>query len=182
MRASIRNLLIVGLAVAGFAGPGTAHANRIQDHAIAHNGYTFGLALTLGTGVYFVHDEIHRAPVSLEAVPSFGWTWFKFDLGTYITFEHLKYKHSRAGHWTLQFRPGGRLTPPFMPVYFRLAFPLSIQAHHLDFGVLFGVGVDIPIYKFLGLVFEIDTTLSKHLEWGGLGAPVEFRGGVSFWF
>jgi len=34
----------------------------------------------------------------------------------------------------------------------------------------------------LGFVFEIDTTLSKDLEWGKDGIPWEFRAGVSLHF
>ncbi len=80
------------------------------------------------------------------------------------------------------FRPGGRVTPPMIPLYFRFAFPLEIQRDYFNYGVLFGLGVDIPILPILGIVLEVDTTLNRDLEWGVVGVPLEFRGGVAFHF
>ena len=153
--------------------------------ALADSGkydYSFGLAATIGEGMYIIDGDVYRSPVSLEAVPSLGWSWFKFDLGLLTTLESIKIAGSNVGHWNFTFRPGGRLTPPFMPLYLRVAFPLQIQRHDFDWGVLFGVGVDIPLILILGLVIEIDTALTKNLEWGGEGFPLEFRLGLSLHF
>ena len=76
--------------------------------------YTFGLAFTIGEGVYFVHDEAYRGPVSLEVVPSFGWDWFKFDFGVSTTLESVKIAGTNVGNWNFTFRPGARLTPPLV--------------------------------------------------------------------
>ena len=160
----------------------TLAAGATRAEAASSNGYTFGLALTIGEGVYFVHKSAYRGPVSLEAVPSFGWSWFKFDLGVSTTLESVRIAGSKLGYWNWTFRPGGRITPPMIPLYLRVAFPLQIQRHDFDYGVMFGVGADIPVFGFLGVVLEIDTTLSKHLSWGGDGVPLEFRAGVSFHF
>ena len=146
------------------------------------SGYTFGLALTIGEGMYFIHDGVFRGPVSLEVVPSFGWTWFKFDLGLVTTLESIRIAGTNVGDWNFTFRPGARLTPPIIPLYLRFAVPLQIQRHDFDWGLMFGVGADIHIIGILGIVLEVDTTLSKNLEWGGRGIPLEFRGGVSLHF
>ncbi len=145
-----------------------------------HSG--FGLALTLGEGMYFVHGSVYREQVTFEVVPSFGWSWFKIDLGLYIAFEDLWIPGFHSGSWNFTFRPGGRVTPPMIPLYFRFAFPLEIQRDYFNYGVLFGLGVDIPILPILGIVLEVDTTLNRDLEWGVVGVPLEFRGGVALHF
>ncbi len=170
-------MFVVALALA------TAEARaQGESEAPQGRGYTFGLALTFGEGFYVIDQHVYRGPVSFEVVPSFGWSWFKFDLGLSTTLEHLHFGDSRAGYWNFTFRPGGRVTPPMMPLYFRFAFPLQIQQDHFDWGVMLGLGVDIHIVNFFGIVLEVDTTLSKYLRWGSDGAPLEFRIGVSFWF
>ena len=143
------------------------------------NAYGFGLALTIGEGMVFVHKDVYRGPFSLELVPSFGWSWFKFDLGLSTTLESIQVAGTHAGRWNFTFRPGARLTPPMIPLYLRFAVPLQIQRHDFDYGLLFGLGVDIHLVWILGLVIEVDTTLSKHLSWGGSGVPLEFRAGIS---
>jgi len=169
-------VLFFALAITTFVA-GTAKADAGGDY-----GYSFGLAATIGEGMYIIDGDVYRSPVSLEAVPSLGWTWFKFDLGVLTTLESVAIAGSNVGHWNFTFRPGGRLTPPFMPLYLRIAFPLQIQRHDFDWGVLFGVGVDIPLLLILGLVIEVDTALTKNLEWGGEGLPLEFRIGLSLHF
>ena len=159
---------------------GTARADEGVD--ADSGGYTMGVALTIGEGVYFVDGHGYRGPVSLEVVPSIGWAWFKFDLGVSTTLESVKIADTNFGDWNVTFRPGGRLTPPSTPLYLRVAFPLQIQQHDIDYGVMFGAGADIGIAANLGLVLEIDTTLSKNLEWGGRGLPLEFRAGLSLHF
>ena len=144
--------------------------------------YNFGLALTIGEGMYFIHGDAYRGPVSLEVVPSAGWSWFKFDLGLSTTLESIKVGGTNVGNWNFTFRPGGRLTPPMIPLYLRVGFPLQIQQHDFDWGVMFGLGADIRLMKFIGIVLEVDTTLTKNLEWGGAGVPLEFRAGVCFYF
>lgn len=145
-------------------------------------GYRFGLAFTIGEGFYVVDNEVWRGPVSLEIVPSLGWEWFKFDLGLAVTLESIEIAGTDVGHWSFSFRPGGRLTPPMIPLYFRVAFPLILQVGNFQAGIMFGVGVDIPIFKILGIVFEIDTTLNDDLSWGVDGMPLEFRLGLSLHF
>ena len=144
--------------------------------------YTFGLALTIGEGMYFIDGSVYRSPVSLELVPSLGWSWFKFDLGLSATLESIRIAGTDVGYWNFTFRPGARLTPPMTPLYLRVAFPLQIQRHNFDWGVMFGAGADIPIIWILGIVLEVDTTLSNDLEWGGSGVPLEFRVGPSLHF
>jgi hypothetical protein len=146
------------------------------------NGPSFGIYVTIGEGMIFIHSDVYRSPVSLEAVPSLGWSWFKFDLGLYTTLEDLPIADSSAGHWNFTFRPGARLTPPIIPLYFRAAIPLQIQADDFDWGFLFGVGLDFHLFAILGLVLEVDTTLTQDLEWGEVGVPLEFRAGVSLQF
>jgi hypothetical protein len=161
--------------------PGAAKADEGSESVTSdHSG--FGLALTLGEGMYFVHGDVYRQQVTFEVVPSFGWSWFKIDLGLYIAFEDLWIPGVHAGSWNFTFRPGGRVTPPMIPLYFRFAFPLQIQRDYFDYGVLFGLGVDIPVLPILGIVLEVDTTLTNDLDWGGIGVPLEFRAGVAFHF
>jgi hypothetical protein len=137
-------------------------------------------ALTMGESVYFVGGSAYRGPFSLEAVPSFGWRWFKLDLGLSTTLESVRIAGTDVGDWNFTFRPGGRITPPMLHgLYGRFAIPLEFQEHNVDWGVLFGVGVDIHLVSILGLVLETDTTLSNRLRWSGDGLPLEFRAGIS---
>ena len=160
-----------------------ARADEGSNPSSSDDGYRWGLALTLGEGMYFVHGHgVTRGPFSLEAVPSLGWSWFKFDLGVGVTIESLKVAGTDVGHWNLFFRPGARLTPPMIPLYLRFAIPLVVHRDAFDWGLMFGLGADIPIVGILGLVLEADTTLSKDLSWGGDGVPLEFRAGISLHF
>lgn len=152
------------------------------DVARADNDPGFSLALTLGERVFFLDGDAYRGPFSLEAVPSFGWTWFKFDLGLYATLESVRIEGWNVGNWNFTFRPGGRVTPPTIPLYFRFAFPIEIQKHDLDYGVMLGAGLDFRVAGILGIVFEVDTAMTKDLRWGGDGIPLEFRGGISLHF
>jgi len=142
----------------------------------------FNLALTLGAGMYFVDGDVHREQVSFEVIPSWGWDWFRFDLGLMTTFESFQVADTNLGNWNFTFRPGGRVTPPMIPLYFRFAFPLELQRHDFNYGVLFGGGVDIRVIPLLGIMFEINTTLTSELEFGRRGVPLEFRLGVNFHF
>jgi hypothetical protein len=132
--------------------------------------------------MYFTHGSTYRGPVSLEVVPSFGWEWIKLDLGLSTTLESIEIAGTNWGHWNWTFRPGARITPPMIPLYFRFAVPLQIQRHDFDYGLMFGLGADIPVVGPLGIVIEADTTLSKNLGWGGDGVPLEFRAGISLHF
>lgn len=181
IRNRILGVLVV-FAVTLAAGVAAADEGSQSEEGGAKSGYTFGLSLTIGEGMYFIHDSVYRGPVSLELVPSFGWSWFKFDLGLSTTLESIRIAGTHVGYWNFTFRPGGRLTPPMIPLFLRVAFPLQIQRHNFDWGVMFGVGADIPIFKILGIVLEVDTTLNNDLEWGGDGIPLEFRAGVSLHF
>ena len=142
----------------------------------------FNLGLSLGEGVYFVDGEAYREQVSFEVVPSWGWDWFRFDLGVLTTFESFRIGDTNVGNWNFTFRPGGKVTPPMIPLYFRFAFPLQLQRHAFNYGVLLGGGVDIRVIRLLGIVFEINTTLNSELEFGRRGVPLEFRLGVNFHF
>lgn len=146
------------------------------------SGYNWGLDFTIGEGMVFHDGDVFRGPVNLELVPSFGWKWFKFDLGLLVTLESLEIDGSDIGHWNFTFRPGGRLTPPMIPLYFRVAFPLVLQRDNFDFGVMFGVGVDIKVFKILGIIIEVDTSLNNDYSWGGDYVPLEFRVGLSLKF
>jgi hypothetical protein len=146
------------------------------------SGHEFSLTGTIGDGAYFIDDKVYRGPVSLEVVPSVGWTWFAADFGVSTTLESIKIAGSHVGNWNTTFRPGARFTPPVTPLYLRAAVPLQVQRDNVDYGLMFGVGADFKLLNTIGLVVEADTTLSKDLEWGGKGVPVEFRAGLSFHF
>ncbi|RJO64291.1 MAG: hypothetical protein C4523_18770 [Myxococcales bacterium] len=177
-RASKIGLLSLVVVVMAALAAGVASAE--EGSPSTDYGYTLGLAATVGEGMYFIDGGVYRSPVSLELVPSLGFSWFKFDLGLYTTVESLQIAGTNVGYWNFTFRPGGRLTPPMIPLYLRAAIPLQIQRHNFDWGVMFGLGADIPILGMLGIVLEADTTLSKDLDWGGGGIPLEFRAGLSF--
>ncbi len=180
MKKAVTALFVVAIALA--AVEARAEEGAGSSETGSKRGFTFGFAATIGEGMYFIDHHVYRGPVSLEVVPSIGWSWFKFDLGLYWTVESLRISDTRVGFWNFTFRPGGRLTPPMIPLYLRIAFPLQIQQNDFDWGVMLGLGADIHIYKFLGIVLEVDTSLTNRLDWGGNGAPLEFRIGVSFWF
>jgi hypothetical protein len=180
MRYLAQVLLVVAITLA--AGAARAEEESQSTGNESSRGYSFGLQLTLGEGMYFIHTDVYRSPVTLELVPSIGWSWFKFDLGLSTTLESVQIAGSDVGHWDFTFRPGGRLTPPMIPLYLRVAFPLKIQRDNFDWGLMFGAGVDIHIIAILGIVFEVDTALTDDLKWGGDGVPLEFRLGVSLHF
>lgn len=180
MTGFMRALLVVAITTA--AGAARAEEESSGDGGGDYANSGFALAITIGETIYLIDGDGYRGPVSLEVVPSFGWTWIKLDLGLSTALESLRIADTSVGYWNFTFRPGGRLTPPMIPAYFRVAFPLQLQLHDFDWGVMLGVGLDIPIIAILGLVFEFDTTLSKNLEWGGRGLPLEFRAGVSLHF
>jgi hypothetical protein len=180
MRIATRILFVVAITLA--AGAASAEEASQSSGNESSDGYSFGLQLTIGEGMYFIHSDVYRSPVTLELVPSLGWSWFKFDLGLSTTLESVQIAGGHVGYWNFTFRPGGRLTPPMLPLYLRVAFPLQIQRDNFDWGLMFGAGVDIHIIAILGIVFEIDTALTKDLEWGGGGVPLEFRVGASLHF
>jgi hypothetical protein len=180
MRYAARILLVVAITLA--AGAARAEEESQSTGNEPSSGYRFGLQLTIGEGMYFIHNDVYRSPVSLELVPSLGWSWFKFDLGLSTTLESVQIAGSDVGHWDFTFRPGGRLTPPMIPLYLRVAFPLKIQRDNFDSGVMLGAGLDIHIIAILGIVFEIDTAFMDDLDWGGGGVPLEFRIGASLHF
>lgn len=182
MKLSTWILLTTSLAL--FSGTASADTEETSESTQEDesSGLSFGLAATIGEGMYFIHSNVYRSPVSLEVVPSLGWSWFKFDLGLYTTIEDLPIADTSAGHWNFTLRPGARLTPPILPLYVRAAIPLQMQTDDFDWGFLFGVGLDIHLLAILGLVLEVDTTLTQNLDWGGIGIPLEFRAGVSLQF
>jgi hypothetical protein len=174
--------VLFAVAIVLSAGAVSAEEESQSMEGDSSRGYAIGLAATIGEGMYFVHGDVYRSPVSLELVPSIGWSWLKLDLGLSTTLESVRIAGTHVGYWNFTFRPGARLTPPMIPLYLRVAFPLQIQRRNFDWGVMFGAGVDIRIIAILGIVFEVDTTLSKDLEWGGDGIPLEFRVGISLHF
>ena len=180
----MKSIILIASVVAILLGAGVARAGEgaSSSGSSSFNSYRFGLALTIGEGMVFIHKDVYRGPVSLELVPSFGWAWFKFDLGVSTTLESVQIAGTNAGNWNFTFRPGARLTPPFIPLYLRVAFPLQVQRHDFDWGILFGLGADIHLVWILGFVIEIDTTLNKNLGWGSDGVPLEFRAGFSLHF
>jgi hypothetical protein len=180
MRIAARILLVVAITLAAGAASAEEESQSREDKP--SSGYSFGLQLTIGEGMYFLHSDVYRSPVSLELVPSLGWSWFKFDLGLSTTLESVRIEGSDVGHWDFTFRPGGRLTPPMIPLYLRVAFPLKIQRDNFDWGLMLGAGLDIHIIAILGIVFEVDTALTDDLGWGGDGVPLEFRIGISLHF
>jgi len=135
----------------------------------------FRLGLAIGEGMSINGGDVSRIPVSLELVPSLGWTWFKFDLGFYITLEDLQ-AGNVALDKNLTLRPGCRLSPPIIPLYFRFAVPL--QVINFDWGILLGVGVDFKLLGPLGIFGEINTQLTKNFGWGSNGVPLDFQAGL----
>ena len=181
MKFSMRVLFVIAVTLA--AGTARAEEEGSDDTGSASSdGYSFGLQLTIGEGMYFYDGGVYRSPVSLELVPSLGWSWFKFDLGLSATLESVQIESTNVGYWNFTFRPGARLTPPMIPLYLRVAFPLQCQRHDFDWGLMFGAGLDIHLIAILGIVLEIDTALTHDLKWGGDGVPLEFRAGLSFHF
>lgn len=180
MKLMARILMVFVVTLA--AGAASAEEESQEGDEGSSDGYRFGLQLTIGEGMYFIDHDVYRSPFTLELVPSLGWSWFKFDFGLSTTLESLEIAGSDVGHWDLTFRPGGRLTPPMIPLYLRVAFPLKVQRDNFDWGLMFGAGLDIHIIAILGIVFEIDTALTHDLEWGGDGVPLEFRVGISLHF
>ena len=170
-------LFLLAAVSATFLPAGMSEAGENSDE-----GYENGLAFTVGEGAYFINNGVYRSPVSLEMVPSFGWSWFKFDLGMSTTLESLRIADTNVGYWNFTFSPGARMTPPMIPLYIRGAFPLRFQQRNFDWGWMFGLGADIHLVGMLGLVLETDATLSKDLKWGAVGLPVEFRAGFSLHF
>jgi hypothetical protein len=83
MRIAARILLVVAITLA--AGAARAEEESRSTDSGSSSGYRFGLQLTIGEGMYFIHNDVYRSPVSLELVPSLGWSWFKFDLGLSTT-------------------------------------------------------------------------------------------------
>jgi hypothetical protein len=157
-------------------------SDSTEDEDEESDGLSFGIAATIGEGFSVIHSNVDRLPVSLEAVPYLGWSWFKFELGLYTTLEDLQIKGTSVGRWNFSIRPGARLTPPIIPLYLRAAIPLQIQTSDFDWGFLFGIGADIHLIAILGLVIEVDTILTQNLDWGRIGFPLEFRLGVSLNF
>jgi hypothetical protein len=158
---------------------GTARAEGTADE---DNGYNFSLAATIGEGMFFLNDATYRGPVTLEVVPSIGGEWVKADLGLSTTLESVRIAGTDIGNWAFTARPGARLTPPMIPLYIRGAVPVQIREDNLDWGLLGGVGTDIRLMEKVGLVLEVNTTLSKDLDWGNDGIPLEFRAGMSLYF
>lgn len=171
-----------GVASAEESAQSDSSSSKQSQSGDSEGGIDFSLAFTIGEGVYFVNSDVYRGPVSLEVVPSVGWTWFKFDLGLSTTLESVEIGGTDLGEWNFQFRPGARLTPPMVPLYLRVAFPVRIQTDDVAGGMLFGLGADIPLLGVLSLVLEVDSTLDSALNWGDDGVPLELRAGVSFHF
>ena len=178
MKSTAWVLFVVAITLA--AGAAGAEEGTPSTEAAKSGGYYFGLAGTIGEGMYFTKGNVYRSPVSLEMVPSFGWSWFKFDLGLSTTVETIQIADTNLGAWNFTFRPGGRLPPPFSPLYLRAAVPLRFRVNNFDWGLMLGVGADIPVLGALGIVIEADTTLNNQLNWGADGIPLEFRAGLSF--
>lgn len=177
MKTLIRSLFVLGIVFSTAA----ATAQETDGGASSSKG-VFKLDATIGESLYVLEGEAYRGPVSFELVPSFGWEYFRIDLGLGTTLESIEIGGTHVGEWAFLFRPGARLTAPILPMYLRFAVPLYLQQHNTDWGFLFGLGVDIPLIGIVGLVLEADTTLTSDLEWGGVGVPVELRAGVSFRF
>ncbi len=180
MKSTTQILLVVAITLA--AHMANAEEESKSDKGSGERGYAIGLAATIGEGMYFIDSDVYRSPVTLEVVPSIGWSWLKFDLGLSTTLESVQIAGRNVGYWNFTFRPGARLTPPMIPLYLRVAFPLQIQRHNFDWGVMVGAGLDIHLIALLGIVFEVDTALTQDLEWGGGGIPLEFRIGISLHF
>jgi hypothetical protein len=178
MRSTAQALSVIAILLA--AGSAQAGWHWHPSPSEQSRGHMLGLNLTLGEGVVFAGGEAYRGPLSLEVVPSIGVYHVRFDLGFYMTFEDLEIASTSAGYWNFTLRPGVRVFAPVAPLYFRLAFPLVFGQPDFDWGVMLGLGADIPLGPVVGLVLEMDTTLTKNLEWGGAAVPLEFRIGVSF--
>ncbi|PIV98410.1 MAG: hypothetical protein COW42_14820 [Deltaproteobacteria bacterium CG17_big_fil_post_rev_8_21_14_2_50_63_7] len=170
--------LLFALAITFTAG--VAAAEEGSDSSSSSS--DLSLAVTIGESAYFIDGSAYRGPVTLEAVPSIGWSMLEVDLGLCATLESIKVAGTNIGDWNFAFRPGVRVAPPILPLYLRAAIPLQIYENDFDWGFMFGVGAQLPVLPMLALVLEVDTALTKNLEWGGKGVPLEFRAGASISF
>ena len=148
----------------------------------ADGGYRFGLAATIGEGMYFIHKDVYRGPVSPGSwIPLAG----HGSNSTLAYLRRLRASKSQAQTSATGTSPSAsRLATNSThdsPLYLRVAVPLQIQRHDFDLGpIVWCRRRDIHIVWILGIVLEADTTLSNHLKWGGDGVPLEFRVGLSF--
>ncbi|HPB51814.1 MAG TPA: hypothetical protein PLZ31_11410, partial [Myxococcota bacterium] len=111
-------MLLAVVAITFASGTAKADGNDDSAQSGSSSPYHWGLAFTIGEGFYVIDNEVWRGPVSFEVVPSWGWDWFKFDLGLAVTFESLEIADTDVGHWSFSFRPGFRIGFKFFrPVF-----------------------------------------------------------------
>lgn len=138
-------------------------------------GVDFGFAVSLGEGVRFDDGTARRLPVSIEFLPSIQpIPWIKVDLGFLGTLEDLRHEGR-----DFLLRPGVRVTPPFLPVYLRVAVPLR-TTHSFDWGFLVGAGASIGV-SIISIFGEIDASFTEEGEWDR-SVPLDFRLGVEVYF
>lgn len=131
----------------------------------------FGLAGSLGAGVFVKDDTANRTSFNLEIIPFYKIGIVSLDLGIVVDFEEMR---QQGRHFS--FRPGVRVD--FFALYARAAIPLRVNEGG-DLGVLLGLGVRIPAGP-IGVFLEADVNFSREL--GFSVVPLEVRAGVQFSF
>jgi hypothetical protein len=156
-----------GLAVAVFCVAVLAASGARADGAVF---------MTAGGNVDFSSSSPVRGPVSLEIVPSFG-NVLRFDLGLYM---RLAVQGPADSEDNLSLRPGLRLGASEFPFYVRAAVPLVFGEYGLDYRLVVGAGLHLPLGEKASLLLEVDTLPSKVIEIRH--DRLEGRAGFSFGF
>lgn len=113
--------------------------------------------MTAGGNLDFSRSSPLRGPVSVELVPSFG-DVLRFDLGLYM---RLVTNPSGQSDDDLSLRPGLRLGSANFPFYLRAAVPLVLASQGLDYRLMLGAGLHLPVGEHASLVVEVDTLPAK---------------------
>lgn len=113
--------------------------------------------MTAGGNLDFSRSTPLRGPVSVELVPSFG-DVLRFDLGLYM---RLVTNPSGQSDDDLSLRPGLRLGSANFPFYLRAAVPLVLATQGLDYRLMLGAGLHLPVGEHASLVVEVDTLPAK---------------------
>jgi hypothetical protein len=132
--------------------------------------------MTAGGNLDFSKSSPLRGPVSVELVPSFGEV-LRFDLGLYM---RLVTNPSGQSDDDLSLRPGLRLGSPSFPFYLRAAMPLVLARQGLDYRLMLGAGLHLPVGEHASLLIEVDTWPAKEIVIRH--DQLEGRAGLAFGF
>lgn len=116
--------------------------------------------MSAGGNLDFSRSSPLRGPLSVELVPSFGGDILRFDLGLYM---RLVTNPSGQSDDDLSLRPGLRLGSTNFPFYLRAAVPLVLAREGLDYRLMLGAGLHLPVGEHASLLFEVDTLPAKQI-------------------